>query len=114
MAEEDLPARSRKNLEVVFKSGELLLHLLTDLLTFSKNQVTDAAAQVKLEERAFKIKEFTTQILALFSNQAQESGIDLSCEVQPPHGIDWELTGDMNRILQVVINLVSNSLKFTP
>jgi osomolarity two-component system sensor histidine kinase SLN1 len=101
LEENSLPARSRENLEVVFKSGELLLHLLTDLLTFSKNQVW--GAQVKLEPVPFKVQEFVSQIMALFGNQARERRIELTCEVSPTDSMDAMLVGDLNRILQVVI-----------
>jgi osomolarity two-component system sensor histidine kinase SLN1 len=111
LEENNLPTNTRENLEVVFKSGQLLLHLLTDLITFSKNQVW--GAQVKLENGPFRIRDFVTQVMALFGNQAKDKNIELTCEVVPPDGMDCVLIGDLNRILQVVINLVSNSLKFT-
>jgi len=50
LGETNLPQSTRENLGVVFKSGELLLHLLTDPITFSKNQVW--GAQVKMETGA--------------------------------------------------------------
>ncbi|TGZ82496.1 hypothetical protein EX30DRAFT_187409 [Ascodesmis nigricans] len=112
LEENSLPARSRENLEVVFKSGELLSHLLNDLLTFSKNQVW--GAQVKLEPSPFRIRDFISQIMALFGGQAKEKRIDLTYEILPSEAIEWVFTGDINRILQVVINLINNSLKFTP
>jgi osomolarity two-component system sensor histidine kinase SLN1 len=111
LEENNLPTNTRENLEVVFKSGQLLLHLLTDLITFSKNQVW--GAQLKLENGPFRIRDFVTQVMALFGNQAKDKNIELTCEVFPTDGIDCVLIGDLNRILQVVINLISNSLKFT-
>ncbi|KAI5776356.1 hypothetical protein EDC01DRAFT_482465 [Geopyxis carbonaria] len=112
LEDERLSSRIRENLEVVFKSGELLQHLLNDLLTFSKNQVWGAS--VKLEAAPFRVRDLTSQVMAVFGAQAKDKGIELTCEVVPSDGIDWVLTGDVNRILQVVINLVNNSLKFTP
>lgn len=101
LEEESLPPRTRDNLEVVFKSGELLLHLLNDLLTFSRNQVWGAS--VKLETAPFRISDLTAQIIALFGTQAADKKIDLSYEVVPPEGIEWGFMGDINRILQVVM-----------
>ena len=96
-----LPLRTRENLEVVFKSGELLLHLLNDLLTFSRNQVWGAS--VKLEAAPFRVSDLTTQIMALFGQQAQEKKIDLSYEVVPSEALDWAFMGDINRLLQVIM-----------
>jgi osomolarity two-component system sensor histidine kinase SLN1 len=101
LEETNLPQSTRENLGVVFKSGELLLHLLTDLITFSKNQVW--GAQVKMETGPFRVREFISQVMAFFTTQAKERRIELSCEVSPSEGIDFVLMGDVNRILQVVI-----------
>jgi osomolarity two-component system sensor histidine kinase SLN1 len=111
LEESSLPLAGKENLEVVFKSGQLLLHLLNDLITFSKNQVW--GAQVKLEISPFRVREFVSQIAALFGAQARDKSIELTYEVVPRDGIDFVLIGDINRILQVIINLISNSLKFT-
>jgi osomolarity two-component system sensor histidine kinase SLN1 len=111
-----------------------LLHLLNDLLTFSKNQI---GQQLSLEEKEFRLIDIKSQITTIFDKQVREGRINFkvkfvstdsetSAEVSDekklpalgPHGIgrlkDMSLWGDQHRILQVIINLVSNSLKFTP
>lgn len=110
MQEEDI-TRIKRSLGIVFKSGELLLHLLTDLLTFSKNQYGHA---ISLDEREFRIADISTQIKAIFDKQAKDSKITLQVVVAPENARNMVLWGDANRIIQVIINLVSNSLKFTP
>lgn len=131
---EDDPVKLRRSLGIIYKSGDLLLNLLTDLLTFSKNQV---GQQLTLDEKEFRLRDISSQVLAIFERQAKDSSIDLSVKFEGPydanldeHGRptelgdlgpfglgrlkDMVLYGDQHRILQVVINLVSNSLKFTP
>ncbi|KAH7390940.1 hypothetical protein DE146DRAFT_767044 [Phaeosphaeria sp. MPI-PUGE-AT-0046c] len=131
---EDDPIKLRRSLGIIYKSGDLLLNLLTDLLTFSKNQV---GQQLSLDEKEFRLREISQQILAIFDKQAKEGGIKLAVVYEGtyennldengrpnqfgdlgPFGLgrlkDMILYGDQHRILQVVINLVSNSLKFTP
>lgn len=99
-----------KSLKVIFKSGELLLHLLTDLLTFSKSQV----GRMVLDEREFVFHEILSQISAIFVKQARDHGVRLTVTVEPPEVSNYVFLGDSNRMLQVMINLISNSLKFTP
>ncbi|KAF3760766.1 hypothetical protein M406DRAFT_93599 [Cryphonectria parasitica EP155] len=136
--EEDDVVRIKQSLKTLYKSGDLLLHLLEDLLSFSKNQI---GQQVSLEEREFRLGDIRSQILSIFDKQVREGRITLTADfvgpdftdltgsperqsldrrlpaVGPP-GIgrlkDMCLWGDQHRILQVMINLVSNSLKFTP
>lgn len=69
MEEDDL-MRVKQSLKTVYKSGDLLLHLLEDLLSFSKNQI---GQQVSLEEREFRLGDVRSQILAIFDKQVRES-----------------------------------------
>ncbi|KAF7953203.1 hypothetical protein EAE96_006418 [Botrytis aclada] len=135
MGEDDLPSIKR-SLKTVYKSGDLLLNLLNDLLTFSKNQI---GQQLHLEEKEFRLSDVKEQIKSIFRKQVDEGGITFGVHFlgtestdgtqlekptgKPlpalgPNGIgrlkDMCLWGDQHRILQIIINLVSNSLKFTP
>ncbi|KAI9806413.1 MAG: Histidine kinase [Piccolia ochrophora] len=125
MGEEDM-TKIKRSLGIIYKSGDLLLHLLTDLLTFSKNQI---GRNLSLEEKEFRLADISSQILSIFEKQAKDGNIRLRSFFSGPEGgpadkiylpvgtgriKDMCLWGDQNRILQVIINLVSNSLKFTP
>ncbi|KUJ18134.1 uncharacterized protein LY89DRAFT_38710 [Mollisia scopiformis] len=133
MMHEDNLEKIKRGLSIVHKSGDLLLNLLNDLLLFSKNQI---GQQLSLEEREFRLIDIKTQINTLFTKQVTEGGINFgvrfigvdadefpseaSKKALPalgPSGVrlkDMCLWGDHNRILQVIINLVGNALKFTP
>jgi osomolarity two-component system, sensor histidine kinase SLN1 len=127
--QEDDPVRLKRSLGIIYKSGDLLLNLLTDLLTFSKNQV---GQHLTLDEKEFRLRDIHAQLLAIFEKQAREGNINLRVQYEGvqdslfpeqrtefgPSGTgrikDMVLWGDTHRILQVLINLVSNALKFTP
>ena len=132
MQEED-QTKIKRSLGIIYKSGDLLLHLLTDLLTFSRNQI---GQQLTLDEREVRLADISSQILSIFEKQAKDGSISLKVKFQGPQenienptgallqngfgplGMgrvkDMFVWGDQHRILQVIINLVSNSLKFTP
>ena len=132
MQEED-HTKIKRSLGIIYKSGDLLLHLLTDLLTFTKNQI---GQQLALDEREFRLADVCSQVVSIFEKQAKDGSINLRVSYEGPQdGLetaggaplqtgfgpygtgrvrDMFLWGDQHRILQVIINLVSNSLKFTP
>lgn len=87
MGEDDLP-RIKKSLQVVYKSGDLLLHLLNDLLTFSKNQI---GQQLSLEEKEFRLSDIKIQIVTIFMKQVKEKNIDFSVRFL---GTETEATTD--------------------
>ena len=132
MQEED-HTKIKRSLGIIYKSGDLLLHLLTDLLTFTKNQI---GQHLTLDEREFRLSDVCSQVISIFEKQAKDGSIKLGVSYEGPQdGLetaggaplqsgfgpygtgrvrDMFLWGDQHRILQVIINLVSNSLKFTP
>ncbi|KAG4220759.1 hypothetical protein PC116_g30762, partial [Phytophthora cactorum] len=125
MEEDDL-TRIKQSLKTLYKSGDLLLHLLEDLLSFSKNQI---GQQLSLEEREFRLGDIRSQVATIFDKQVREGAIDFSvaflgtepdaspgperAEVDEklpaigPLGTgrlkDMCLWGDQHRILQVLI-----------
>ncbi|ODV82833.1 hypothetical protein CANARDRAFT_30550 [[Candida] arabinofermentans NRRL YB-2248] len=100
----------QSSLELIFRSGELLLHILTQLLTFSKNQLDKS----KLQKKNFQILEVATQVRSIFGKTAKDQNVDLNITIKPDIIRKMVLFADSNRIIQVIMNLVSNSLKFTP
>ncbi|QPG77100.1 hypothetical protein FOA43_004503 [Brettanomyces nanus] len=109
MAEKE-SKKIQSSLELIFRSGELLLHILTQLLTFSKNQLDKS----KPQKKNFMIIEVASQIKSIFDKTAKDQDVDLVIQIKPNLSREMILLGDSNRIIQVVMNLVSNSLKFTP
>lgn len=106
---ENDPSKVQRSLKLISKSGVLLLNLLNDLLTFSKNQI----GNIVIEEKEFVISEITSQLSAVYSKPAREKGITIEYNVVPVLG-HMVLFGDCGRILHVLLNLLSNCIKFAP
>jgi len=100
-----LSEADRKHLDLIRSAGETLLAVVNDILDFSKLE----AGALSLAEDAFSVAELGQGVTALLSGQADDKGLRLTCEVPE----DTWLTGDAARLRQVLLNLVSNAVKFT-
>ena len=98
----------RKFVETLYGSAESLLSVLDEVLDLSKLD----AGRMTVEERPFDLKAVLDDTLALFGPKAKERNVVLDgavhADVAPRH------LGDPLRIKQVLNNLVSNAVKFTP
>lgn len=109
MEETDL-TKIRDSLILITRSGELLLRLLTELLTFSRNSLNKS----KLVKSNFQILDIAHQVKSIFCKLAIDQGINFKITIRPSVMRNLVLFGDCNRIIQVVMNSVSNGFKFTP
>jgi signal transduction histidine kinase/ActR/RegA family two-component response regulator len=94
-------------LEMIEQSGHGLMTILNDILDLSKIE----AGKLELEVAPFDIRKLASQIRLVWSETARLKGLDLVLEVDPATP-EW-LSGDAARVRQVLMNLVSNALKFT-
>jgi PAS domain S-box-containing protein len=92
---------------VIKDSGQILLVLINDILDLSKIE----AGEMHLEVIDFDLEYLVHSVLKINSARVEEKGLDLSCSIDGkiPRG----LKGDPTRIRQILINLVSNAIKFT-
>jgi len=97
----------RERVEILQRSGQLLLGLVNDLLDFSKLE----AGRLPLERVAVSIPTVCRHVIDLLGARAVEKGIWLRLEVsaQAP---EWVET-DPLRVEQILLNLVGNALRFT-
>jgi len=87
-------------------AGELLL-VIDDILDFSRIE----AGQLVLESREFSLDEVFGRVTALIGPKAHRKGLELLLETAPE--VPPVLVGDAMRLLQVLVNLCSNAVKFT-
>ncbi|KAF0183058.1 MAG: sensor histidine kinase/response regulator [Alphaproteobacteria bacterium] len=103
----DLDASGREYLAAIRTSGEHLLHLITDILDFSRLE----SGRVMLEEVAFDPEDTVQAIVELLSPRAREKGLELIARVDPQ--CPARLVGDEGRLRQILFNLAGNAVKFT-
>ncbi|HEY1518330.1 MAG TPA: GAF domain-containing protein, partial [Solirubrobacteraceae bacterium] len=103
----ELTAEQREFAEVVRSGGDALLHVIDDILDYSKIE----AGKLDLEREPFGLRECMEGALDIVAPRAWEKGIELGCLIDEaaPTGI----LGDEGRLRQVLLNLLSNAVKFT-
>lgn len=104
----DLTSQAAEQVRLIADSGELLLKQLSDILDFSKIE----ANQMELETHPFELGPLMADCVALMKTQAAQSGLRLDHEIDGNLHRRW--SGDSFRLRQVLLNLVSNAIKFTP
>ncbi|MCK6552362.1 ATP-binding protein, partial [Myxococcota bacterium] len=94
-------------IEIVKHSADTLLSVVNDVLDFSKIE----AGRLELELVPFVVRDAVLQVLELLSSNAKRKGLVLTTRLDP--SLDRAVVGDPVRVRQVLMNLVSNALKFT-
>jgi signal transduction histidine kinase/CheY-like chemotaxis protein/HPt (histidine-containing phosphotransfer) domain-containing protein len=102
-----LTPEQREYAETVRSSGELLLALLNDILDFSKME----ADKVELEHVEFELGATIEETLELLAERAHARGLELNVDLAPD--LPGVVAGDPARLRQILLNLVSNAIKFT-
>jgi signal transduction histidine kinase/FixJ family two-component response regulator len=103
----DLTNEQQSFVERILGSSSMLLGIINDILDLSKVD----AGELSIEETGFNIYELVDQVRQLYSHKSSKNDIDLYYSCAP--NLPKHLLGDPLRIKQVLINLISNAVKFT-
>ena len=95
------------HVETVRGCGEALLTLINDILDFSKIE----SGHLNLESHPFSLRDCVEESLDLLAPKAAEKNLDLALLIA--EDVPDTLVGDVTRLRQVMVNLVSNAVKFT-
>lgn len=104
----DLTPEQKKYLKNIKVSADGLLGLLNDILDFSKIE----AGQLVIEKQDFSLPSMLDNIISMMTNAAEEKGIELLFENNDPN-LPTFIKGDELRLRQILVNLISNGIKFT-
>ena len=102
-----LTPEQREYGEVIRHSGQALLSVLGDILDFSRIE----SGKFDLERQHLDVRASVEETLALLSTSAHEKGLGLAYLCEP--GCPKTCLSDPTRLRQVLVNLVSNAIKFT-
>ncbi|MEZ7498585.1 PAS domain S-box protein [Flavobacterium sp. Arc3] len=103
----DLTAKQKEYLDAIKMSGDALIVLINDILDLAKVD----AGKMSFEKIPFKVKSSISSMLHLFETKIQEKNLKLVKEYDP--NIPAVIVGDPIRLHQIILNLVSNAVKFT-
>ena len=104
---QELPQRERDYLNKIHSASESLLGIVNDILDVSKME----AGKLEMESVPFSLDEVLHRVSTLFALKARAKDVELVVAANP--GVPENLLGDPLRLGQVLINLMSNALKFT-
>ena len=102
-----LNTEQRQYVRIFQRAGSDLLALINDILDLSKVE----SGRIVLEEIDFELPGVIEAAVEMMSMRAREKGIELQHQILPD--VPGRLIGDPDRLHQVLINLLSNALKFT-
>jgi len=107
LIESSLNPSQRSLAESVERSGRELLQIINDILDFSKIE----GGHLVLEKQNVELLVMVEEIMAMLSGRAHAKGINLVCSVDPDAA--WTVNADVQRLKQILVNLVGNAIKFT-
>jgi two-component system, sensor histidine kinase and response regulator len=107
LLETNLAPEQREFAEIAAGSADALLTVINDILDFSKIE----SGHLELEQADFDIYETIEHVVELFSIQSHAKNVEMACLIHPD--VPPVVNGDAGRFRQILVNLVSNALKFT-
>ena len=102
-----LDPEQREFVDSAIISGEMLLALLNDVLDLSKIE----AGAIELDKTRLNLRVIVPNVLRLFASAAESKRLKLECVIDD--SVPASLIGDRTRLNQVLVNLISNAVKFT-
>jgi len=103
----EFPAENKQYFDIIYQAGNNLLSLVNDILDF----VQVEAGKLSFNYHPFNLSDLISQVLQSLQHQANEKKLDFvfECADAVPNAV----IGDANRIRQVLVNLLTNAIKFT-
>ncbi|WP_299775827.1 ATP-binding protein [uncultured Pseudoteredinibacter sp.] len=107
LGDTELDETQQHYVNIMRRSGDSLMHILNDVLDYSKIE----ANKVIFENYPFNLHDLLDDCSQIYTRQAQQK--DLNFRIVRHPSVPNKVTGDPTRLRQVIVNLLSNSVKFT-
>ncbi len=107
LLDEDVSPQQRQGLEIIERSGEHLLMLIEDVLSFARIE----AHKMELRPSRFALLPFITELVELFAMRAHQKGLAFMPRFE--ESLPATIVADQQRLRQVLLNLLGNAIKFT-
>lgn len=108
LEETTLDKEQQKMLEIIQSSGKALINIINDILDFSKLE----AHRMLLDPQPFQLKPFLQDLIDTLLGSASEKSLELDIEYTDE--CDVVINSDETKLRQILTNLISNAIKFTP
>ena len=102
-----LSAQQRRYAQTVYDSGEALLAIINDILDYSKIE----AGRLELHTQPCTLAALVEEAVDLLAPRAHQKRLELTCQIDP--AVPARVVADAGRLSQVLVNLISNAIKFT-
>ncbi len=107
LAETNQTAEQEEYTDTIRTSGEALLTVINDILDFSKIE----SRNLELDNHGFDLRQCIEEVMDVFAARASQKGLDLVYQIDSK--IPVQIVGDSHRLRQILLNLISNAMKFT-
>lgn len=104
---ESITGKEKQQLKIAYNSSNILIHLVNDILDFSKIE----AGKVSLVEHDFNLRLMINNAINIIGVMAEEKNLDFVVKLDV--NLPKYIVGDERRLEQILINILSNSVKFT-
>lgn len=102
-----LSPQQRQYVNTIRQGGEVLLSVINNILDFSRIE----SGKFELEEEPFYLQKCVDEVFELMTSRTAEKSLELFALIDPH--IPQQIIGDYSRLRQILVNLVSNAIKFT-
>lgn len=102
-----LTPEQQQYVDTIRQGGEMLLEVINDILDFSRFE----SGRFELEEYPFKLQQCVEEVLDLMTSRTADKSLELLALIDLD--VPQQIIGDHTRLRQILVNLVSNAIKFT-
>jgi signal transduction histidine kinase/CheY-like chemotaxis protein len=107
LSQSTLDKEQQQHVNIITDASNNLIYIVNDILDISKIE----AGKLRIEQKEFNLQKVLQTVEHLFLNAATEKKLQYTQQIDD--GIQTQIKGDADRLMQIITNLVSNAIKFT-